>query len=190
MVGFPWAHGQPERERPVQQGPTGHGVRAEESFGNATTSATWQQSHAAGPTQAESLSQAGFGGAHAASGGQRPTHNGSQEVYRHSKLFEIKNKDEIPRYDGKSHGGLWRKKVRNFLIARCPDMMEALDRAEASTGPISDADINNSRTSGGIDMAVLDFLLWGLLNGNLKGDAWTTFDAVNGQGGHRGLAVW
>ena len=39
-------------------------------------------------------------------------------------------------------------------------------------------------------MAVLDFLLWGFLNGNLEGDAWTTFDAVNGHGGHRGLEVW
>ena len=108
----------------------------------------------------------------------------------YSKLFECKFKDELPRYDGRKEGVSWRKKVRNFLTSRCPDMAEALNKAERSTS-IPHGSLDNEFTAGGASVAVLDALLWGFLNTNLTDDAWNILDVVSGAEGHtRGLEVW
>ena len=101
-----------------------------------------------------------------------PRPGGGSDVTLYSKLFECKFKDEIPRYDGKKDGVNWRKRVRNFLTSRCPDMAEALNRAERPTGTIHHGSLQGVYAMGGAHVAVLDALLWGFLNTNLVDDAW------------------
>ena len=47
-----------------------------------------------------------------------------------TKLFDTKRSRDLPRYDGRSKGGLWRTKVTNFLVTRCPEILILLQYVE------------------------------------------------------------
>ena len=45
-------------------------------------------------------------------------------------MFDTKDAKELPQYNGVSKGEYWRRKISNYLIARCPDIAEPLEWAE------------------------------------------------------------
>ena len=66
--------------------------------------------------------------------------------------------------DGRKDGDGWRRHVLNYLISRCPDIKEAIQFAEQKGRDdveITENDLLGTRTSGGADYSVLDFVLWG-----------------------------
>ena len=45
---------------------------------------------------------------------------------RYSTILTSKFKDDSLRYDGRKDGEGWCERVLNYLIARCPDIKEAI----------------------------------------------------------------
>ena len=54
-----------------------------------------------------------------------------------TNLFDKKEAKELPRYDGKVGGALWRKKVTNYLVSTCPEIRSLLKWAEQEREPIT-----------------------------------------------------
>ena len=127
------------------------------------------------------------GGRH---GGSSAKPSGGQDLTRYSTIFMSKFKDDVLRYDGRKDGEGWRKRVLNHLIARCPDIKEAIDWAEEhgrDDRVIDMHEMMHRRTSGGAEYGVLDFLLWGFLTANLEGEAYNLLESIENQ---QGLEVW
>ena len=78
----------------------------------------------------------------------------------------------------------------NYLVSRCPDAREVIEWTEArgrDDQEITPLDIQGCVTRGGAQYGVIDFLPWGFLQTNLKGQAWDLLDSIQGQ---RGLETW
>ena len=67
------------------------------------------------------------GGGRQGPGGSSAKPSGGQDLTRYSTIFMSKFKDDVLRYDGRKDGEGWRPRVLNHLIARCPDIKEAMD---------------------------------------------------------------
>ena len=118
-----------------------------------------------------------------------PDENG--KIWYHSKLFDAKHAKELPRYKGDGRGAMWRKKVSNYLITRCPEIRAALSRVERQTAELSLAGVRGAQVRGEFqcrhDVVVLAHHLWGFLNENLEDAAWEILDNSEQQ---NGLEVW
>ncbi len=107
----------------------------------------------------------------------------------YSKPFDSKEKGELPHYDGKTGGVMWRRKVTNFLITRVPDLEAILRWTESTKDVITLAKVkskpwvewervdnkNADFVPGPVDPVVLSHHLWGFLNTNLTSDAYDIF---------------
>ena len=114
--------------------------------------------------------------------GSGPGHEYTITLY--SKPFDSKEKGELPHYDGKTAGAMWRRKVTNFLITRVPDLEVLLRWTESFDATITQDVLsrkpwiawerrkNASYVPSSIDAAILGHHLWGFLNTNLTRDAW------------------
>lgn len=111
------------------------------------------------------------------------------DINLYSKLAEVKDKEDVPKYDWRKEGGSWRKNAAHFLISRCPDMKGVFDRIESkgkTDQEIASSDFAGRTTSGGARCETLDFLPWGFLSANLEGDAWSILGSLD----RRGFEVW
>ena len=64
-----------------------------------------------------------------------------RDVSTFTNLFDKKEAKELPRYDGKSGGSHWRKRVANYLVSRCPEIRSLLKWAEQEREPVSRASL-------------------------------------------------
>ncbi len=121
----------------------------------------------------------------------RGPHGGAEHtITLYSKPFDSKEKGELPHYDGKTGGAMWRRKVTNFFITRVPDLEVLLRWTESFDETITQEVLrskpwiawerrqNKAYIPGSIDAYVLGHHLWGFLNTNLTSDAWEIFGNV------------
>ena len=113
---------------------------------------------------------------------------------RSTKLFDVKDaKDNLPRYNGRDKGAMWRKKITYYLVGRCAEIKNLLRWAERETDEIKEHTVVAARASEDTlqmmesDPVILSHHLWAFLNVSLDGDAWSIFDSVDME---NGLEVW
>ena len=104
----------------------------------------------------------------------------------YSKPFE--RKDNKAPYDGKLGGALWKTKTTNFLVTRVPEMVEALEWTEKQESGITPAMLEKFASSKQwrqslagerpTELRILSHHLWGFLNENLTGDAYSIFGNI------------
>ena len=101
----------------------------------------------------------------------------------YSRPFECKGKDELPKFDGRTAGQMWRQKTVKFLITRAPEMGRALAWAEEQTERITAAQVLAAPWRRAVCPKVLGHHLWGFLNTALVGDAYTMYANVEESNG-------
>ena len=101
----------------------------------------------------------------------------------YSRPFECKGKDDLPKYNGRDGGQMWRQKTVKFLITRAPEMGRALAWAEEQTDKISAAQVLAAPWRRAVCPKVLGHHLWGFLNTALTGDAYTMYANVEESNG-------
>ncbi len=120
---------------------------------------------------------------------------GSRTITRYTKaLFDVKDaKDNLPKYNGRDRGAMWRKKVTYYLVGRCADIKNLLRWAELQEEEITEEMVRTARYESDTlqmmeaDPVTLSYHLWSFLNVSLEGDAWAIYDAVEME---NGLEVW
>ena len=91
-------------------------------------------------------------------------------------------------YGGEKQGEAWKRKIRAYLISKCPDALPLLDYAESrDNGALSIENIvneaNSCRWMIDINVRRLGEVLWGSMNTCLTGKAheiWEGADPLNG----------
>ena len=107
--------------------------------------------------------------------------------YEFGKLFEVKDAKSLPDYNGNDKGGLWRKKISDYLISKYPDMEKLLEWVEEKKEAVDHTLLRTYKKIDSRDSIALSMHLWGFLNISLVGDAWETFgNVVKGDG----LEAW
>ena len=143
----------------------------------------------------------GGGGAGGTSWYNMGTPDGAQARHAHGPvtktsrpLFDCKDaKDNLPRYNGREKGAIWRKKITYYLVGRCSDIRNLLRWAELQEEPITEASVRRARMCEDtlqmmeIDPVVISYHLWAFLNVSLLDDAWAIYDAAEME---NGLEVW
>ncbi len=136
--------------------------------------------------------------------GRGVTPTAAREVNFFTNLFDKKEAKELPRYDGKAGGALWRKKVSNYLVSKCPEIRPLLKLAEQEREPITGRSLASYSTDSTsmitIEPSLSSYHLWGFLNVNLQDRACEILkncepveipeEEVSGADSCNGLEVW
>ena len=84
-------------------------------------------------------------------------------------------------YDGVTNGERWKKKVRGYWLAKCPDVQPLLDWAESKKDQVITEEEFLDKVKSNFwmmeeDVKRVNGLIWGFLNSCLKGDAQSIFE--------------